>query len=211
MKIPRRRFLQLADTAGSHRGHRAGSRPAGRGRRKPFHPDRLPGHTVRSDRARLARPGGNITGVFLRRLELAGKQLKSWYRRSRSEPGWPSCSMHSRPTSSARRSEPQCRWARVQPLKLEKPRYDIVAASETRQPTARKWRWCCPVRTLPHRGTADRRTGDRTPSAHNVHVQALRRSRRADVLRRRLPLDVSKNGGLRRPNSQRSKARRSPD
>ena len=79
--------------------------------------------------ASLARPGGNITGVFLRQLELAGKQLEiltqAFPDRSRLAVLWDAWT-----ADQLKMAEQAAGSLRVQlaPLKLENPPYDFGAA-----------------------------------------------------------------------------------
>ena len=80
----------------------------------------------------LARPGGNITGVFYRQPELAAKQLEiltqAFPERSRLDVLYDT---HSADQFSAAEEAARSMPLELRPLKLEKPPYDFVAAFQT--------------------------------------------------------------------------------
>jgi putative ABC transport system substrate-binding protein len=82
--------------------------------------------------ASLARPGGNITGVFYRQPELAAKQLEiltqAFPERSRLDVLYDT---HSADQFSAAEEAAKSMPLELRPLKLEKPPYDFGAAFQT--------------------------------------------------------------------------------
>jgi putative ABC transport system substrate-binding protein len=80
----------------------------------------------------LARPGGNVTGIVSRQLELAAKQVEllqeAFPDRNRLGVLW---DMQSADQFSAAEREAQARRLALRPLKLENPPYDFAAAFRT--------------------------------------------------------------------------------
>jgi putative ABC transport system substrate-binding protein len=79
--------------------------------------------------ASIARPGGNVTGFYVRRPELAEKQIELlaeiFPKRTRLGVLWDAVSGEAFP--AAERTAVALRWE-IEPLKLERPPYDFVGA-----------------------------------------------------------------------------------
>ena len=159
--------------------------------------------------ASIARPGGNITGFYVRRPELVEKQIgllaETFPGRTRLDVIWDAVSGEAFP--AAERTAIALRWG-LEPLKLENPPYDFVAAFRSlaqrgAQMVPRSAQW-----SFHRRPGAYRSTGVATWPAEHVHRQDLCGCRWADVLGAG-PVDrVSAGGRLCRPHCQGSETRR---
>jgi putative ABC transport system substrate-binding protein len=159
--------------------------------------------------ASLARPGGNITGVFLRQLELAAKQLEiltqAFPDRKRVAILWDALTADQ---FSAAQEVAKSLDVIVQSLKLEGPRYDFEAAFRSVADGGSQMALVLSSPFfLPHRSQlAELAIGQRLPTMfvfkHYVEAGG------ANVVRRRFRHNVSADRGLCRQNSQGRKARR---
>ena len=159
----------------------------------------------------LARPDGNVTGVFLRQTELAEKQTELLWQafpdRTRIGILWDAISADQ---FSAAERRAKIFGLQVHPLKLENPPYDFEAAFGSLAAASTQ---TLLVLSSPHFTPArpDRATGDSAPDAHDVHLQDLRGGGRTPVVRRRFRRHASAGRHARRQNPQGSQGRRHSD
>ncbi len=122
----------------------------------------------------LARPDGNVTGVFLRQTELAEKQTELLWQafpdRTRIGILWDAISADQ---FSAAEHRAKIFGLQVHPLKLENPPYDFEAAFGSLAAASTQ---TLLVLSSPHFTPARAQIAqiERTPDAHDVHLQDLR-------------------------------------
>jgi ABC transporter substrate binding protein len=140
----------------------------------------------------LARPDGNVTGVFLRQTELAEKQTELLWQafpdRTRIGILWDAISADQ---FSAAERRAKIFGLQVHPYDFEAAFGSLAAASTQTL--------LVPVEPAFHaRARPDRATGDSAPDAHDVHLQDLRGGGRTPVVRRRFPRHASAGRHARR-------------
>jgi putative ABC transport system substrate-binding protein len=162
--------------------------------------------------ASLARPGGNITGIFLNQTELTGKRLELLKQTvpdmARAIVFWDS--------NSADQFEGAARAAQILKLpiksvELRNPPYDYAGALEAANSRPGE---CAAVSNLPllqSRPTPPWRARATAPTAVDVRQPATHGCGRIDLLRTQLPCDVSARRRLCRQDPERRGTGRPPD
>jgi putative tryptophan/tyrosine transport system substrate-binding protein len=149
--------------------------------------------------ASLAQPGGNITGVVVRPIELARKQIdllkQTFPDRARVAMLY---DVQTADQFAAANQAARSLNLQVQAIKLEIPSYDFVGAFQAAADGKAQL-----MMVLSSTGFASH--GQQLAElaikhAHHVYFSALRRCRRTNVLWRRISADVAANRGLCRAN-----------
>ena len=160
----------------------------------------------------LAQPGGNITGVVVRPIELARKQIdllrQTFPDRDRL------AMLYDAQTADQFTAANQAAKSlnlQVQALKLEIPSYDFAGAFQAAAAGGAQLMMVLSSPSFTKHRDATCRACHQTPPAYHVHLQALRRWRWVNVLWCRTSAYVAPNRGLCGANSEGCETGRTAD
>ena len=153
--------------------------------------------------ASIARPGGNVTGVFFRSTEVAGKQLELLKEMVPSSAAvsvlW---TAEVQDEFDAVQTAAKTLGLKLDALKLGDPPYDLEAIFQKLAESEPRMCWCSRRRIL----RRDRGFGAAISSARDVSFSSLGRARGSDVLWSRQQRDAPPCRPLCRENAQRGQA-----